>query len=85
MKQTWYQQFVADDNLSDDMLFEILTAANFMGIKPLLDLACLKVTFQITGKNAEEIRQILKLPKLTPEEEANARRDHKWIFDTSDN
>lgn len=46
------------------MLFELLTAANFMGIKELLDLTCLKVTFQVTGKNAEEIRQILRLPKL---------------------
>lgn len=37
------------------MLFDMLTAANFMGIKPLLDLTCLKVTFQLTGKNAEEV------------------------------
>lgn len=46
------------------MLFELLTAANFMGIKELLDLTCLKVTFLVTGKNAEEIRQIFRLPKL---------------------
>ena len=39
MDQTWYQNFVADENLSRDMLFELLTAANFMGIKPLLDLS----------------------------------------------
>ena len=73
-----------------------------MGIKPLLDLTCLKVTFQLTGKNAEEvsvelackavylrvthllasqIRQILNLPELTPEEEAKAREEHKWIFE----
>jgi hypothetical protein len=28
-----------------------------------------------------QIRQILKLPELTPEEEAKAREDHKWIFE----
>ncbi|KAG7349540.1 Skp1 family, dimerization domain containing protein [Nitzschia inconspicua] len=82
MDQEWYQQFVDDSNLgSRDMLFDLLTAANFMGIKELLDLTCLKVTFQLTGKNAEEIRQILRLPELTPEEEAQAREDHKWIFE----
>lgn len=79
--QKWYQDFVADDNVNGDMVFDMLTAANFMGIKPLLDLTCLKVTFQLTGKSAEEIREILKLPVLTPEEEAKAREDHKWIFE----
>lgn len=83
MDQEWYQNFVSDENLDRDMLFDLLTAANFMGIKPLLDLTCLKVTFQLTGKNAEEIRQILRLPELTPEEEAQAREDHKWIFEDS--
>ncbi len=55
MDQKWYQDFVADENLDRDMLFDLLTAANFMGIKPLLDLTCLKVTFQLTGKNAGEV------------------------------
>ena len=43
MDQKWYQDFVSDDNLgsSNDMLFDLLTAANFMGIKELLDLSCL--------------------------------------------
>eukprot|EP00529_Nitzschia_sp_RCC80_P036447 CAMPEP_0113482240 /NCGR_PEP_ID=MMETSP0014_2-20120614/22817_1 /TAXON_ID=2857 /ORGANISM="Nitzschia sp." /LENGTH=191 /DNA_ID=CAMNT_0000375751 /DNA_START=120 /DNA_END=695 /DNA_ORIENTATION=+ /assembly_acc=CAM_ASM_000159 len=81
MDQEWYQTFVADDNLGQDMLFDMLTAANFMGIKELLDLTCLKVTFQLTGKSAEEIRQILRLPELTPEEEATARQEHRWIFE----
>lgn len=85
MDQEWYQQFVSDENLGDnnDMLFDLLTAANFMGIKELLDLSCLKVTFQLTGKTAEEIREILRLPELTPEEEAQARTEHKWIFEDS--
>lgn len=85
MDQKWYQDFVSDDNLGsgNDMLFDLLTAANFMGIKELLDLSCLKVTFQLTGKNAEEIRQILRLPELTPEEERQARDEHKWIFEDS--
>lgn len=85
MDQKWYQDFVSDENLGEnnDMLFDLLTAANFMGIKELLDLSCLKVTFQLTGKTAEEIRQILRLPELTPEEETQARTEHKWIFEDS--
>jgi S-phase kinase-associated protein 1 len=81
MTQEWYKQFVSDESMSQEMLFEVLTAANYMGIKPLLDLACLKVTFQLNGKNAEEIRTILNLPELSPEEEAKAREEHRWIFE----
>jgi len=85
MNQKWYQDFVSDENLggSNDMLFDLLTAANFMGIKELLDLSCLKVTFQLTGKSADEIRDILRLPELTEEEERQARTEHKWIFEDS--
>jgi len=84
MDQEWYQEFVSDANLGgNDMLFDLLTSANFMGIKELLDLCCLKVTFQLTGKSADEIRDILRLPELTPEEEAKAREEHKWIFEDS--
>mmetsp|Transcript_25566 Transcript_25566/g.35995 ORF Transcript_25566/g.35995 Transcript_25566/m.35995 type:complete len:164 (+) Transcript_25566:202-693(+) len=78
VKPEWYKEFV---NLERAMIFDLLTAANYMGIKPLLDLTCLKVTFELTGKSAEEIRQLLNLPKLTAEEEAKARVEHKWVFE----
>jgi hypothetical protein len=38
------------------MLFRVLSAANYMTIRPLLDLACLWCTFQLSGKSAEEVR-----------------------------
>mmetsp|Transcript_5838 Transcript_5838/g.10530 ORF Transcript_5838/g.10530 Transcript_5838/m.10530 type:complete len:172 (-) Transcript_5838:248-763(-) len=79
VKQTWYQEFVK--GVDQPMLFDLVTAANFMAIQPLLDLTCLQVSCQLMGKSAEEIRVILNIPKLTPEEEAKAREDHRWIFD----
>jgi S-phase kinase-associated protein 1 len=81
VEQQWYRDFMV--NMERPMLFDILTAANYMGVKPLLDLACLKVTFELTGKSADEIREILNLPELTPEEENQARIEHRWIFETS--
>mmetsp|Transcript_30582 Transcript_30582/g.34886 ORF Transcript_30582/g.34886 Transcript_30582/m.34886 type:complete len:168 (+) Transcript_30582:109-612(+) len=79
VSQQWYRSFV--ESKDRDTVFNLLTAANYLGIKPLLDLTCLRVTFELTGKNAEEIREILNLPVLTPEEEATARKEHKWIFE----
>jgi hypothetical protein len=49
--------------------------------EPLLDLTCLQVSCTLMGKTAEEIRVMLNIPKLTPEEEARARQQHRWIFD----
>lgn len=36
-------------------LFELLAAANYMTIKPLLELICLWVTFQLQGKDVEQV------------------------------
>jgi hypothetical protein len=32
-----------------------------------------------------QIREILSLPDLTPEEEVQAREEHKWIFEDGNN
>ena len=42
--QAWYAEYV---KVEQDLLFELVTAANFMDIKPLLDLTCLAVSVLI--------------------------------------
>ena len=69
--QPWYTNFVKVDQA---LLFELVTAANFMDIKPLLDLTCLAVSVLIKGKQASELRQIFNISNdFTPEEEAQVR------------
>lgn len=51
MDQQWYQDFVADENV----VFDLILAANFMGIQPLLDLTMLKMKVLLPGKTAEEV------------------------------
>jgi S-phase kinase-associated protein 1 len=53
MPLEWYRTFV--QNVPREMLFELLTASNYMDIKPLLDLACLRVTFELSARSAEEV------------------------------
>jgi len=79
VKQEWYLEFIK--GLDQSMIFDLVTAANFMAIQPLLDIACLKVSCTLMGKTAEEIRVMLNIPKMTPAEEAKAREEHRWIFD----
>lgn len=78
VKQEWYRNFIG---VEQSMVFELVTAANYMEIQPLLDLACLRVSVELMGKTAEEIRVMLNIPKMTAEEEQKARQDHKWIFE----
>ncbi|KAL3762471.1 hypothetical protein ACHAWU_008174 [Discostella pseudostelligera] len=78
VKQEWYRNFVT--GIDRSLLFELLMAANFMSVQPLLDLACLKVSDELMGKSPEEIRVMLNIPKMTAEEEATARREYRWIF-----
>mmetsp|Transcript_22599 Transcript_22599/g.28874 ORF Transcript_22599/g.28874 Transcript_22599/m.28874 type:complete len:175 (-) Transcript_22599:116-640(-) len=76
--QEFYRDFVT---VEQPLLFQLVQAANFMNIQPLLDLACLQVANILMGKSAEDIRSILNIPKMTPEEEEKARREHRWIFE----
>lgn len=78
--QPWYRDYI--ENMDRSMVFKIVQAANFMEIQPLLDIACLRVSTELVGKSAEEIRIILNLPKMTDEEHEEARKKHPWIFET---
>ena len=74
--QEWYAQFV---NVEQEVLFELILAANYMDIKPLLDLTCATVASMIKGKTPEDIRKTFNIVNdFTPEEEAQVREENKW-------
>ena len=74
--QEWYATFVAVDQ---EFLFELILAANYMDIKPLLDLTCATVASMIKGKTPDEIQKHFNIDnQLTPEEEAQIREENKW-------
>lgn len=75
----WDQKFMAVDQ---EMLFEIILAANYMDIKPLLDCGCKTVANMIKGKTPDEIRKTFNIVKdFTPEEEAAIRKENEWAED----
>jgi hypothetical protein len=79
VKQERYLHFI--QNLSHENLFKLANAANYMDIPPLYDLCMLQVSILLMDKTPEEIRCILGLPTLTPEEEMRAREEYPWMFD----
>ena len=72
----WYSNFVSIDQ---EMLFELILAANYMEIHQLIDLTCATVTTMIRGKSNEEIRNTFNLTvEFTPEQEKEIRDANKW-------
>ena len=58
-------------NINKEKIFEIMLAANFMDIQPLLDLTCAKIAAEIRGKNEEDIRRVFNFEKDCDEDEDN--------------
>ena len=59
VKPAWYVEYC---NVDREVMFQLVAAANFLNIKPLLDLTCLAVSVSIKGKSVEELRAIFNLP-----------------------
>ncbi|KAF7298037.1 FAD-binding protein [Mycena chlorophos] len=75
----WDQKFITVDQ---EMLFEIILAANYLDIKQLLDVGCKTVANMIKGKTPEEIRKLFNIVNdFTPEEEAQIKKENEWAED----
>ncbi len=63
-------------------LFDLVLAANYLDIKPMLDMTCGGVAAMLRGKTTEQMREILNIQNdLTPEEEEQLRRENEWAFE----
>ncbi|KAK9765253.1 hypothetical protein K7432_006566 [Basidiobolus ranarum] len=77
--EEWDYEFCKVDQ---GTLFELILAANYLDIKPLLDLTCKTVANMIKGKTPEEIRKTFNIVNdFTPEEEEQVRRENEWCED----
>jgi len=75
----WDQKFL---NVEQDMLFEIILAANYLDIKQLLDIGCKTVANMIKGKTPEEIRSTFNIVNdFTQDEEDQIRKENEWAED----
>lgn len=75
----WDKNFLKVDQ---EMLYEIISAANYLNIRPLLDAGCKTVAEMIRNKSPEELRKMFNIVNdFTPEEEAAIRRENEWAED----
>ncbi|XP_030944203.1 SKP1-like protein 1B [Quercus lobata] len=77
--KAWDTQFI---NVDQNVLFDLIMAANYLNIKGLLDLTSQTVADMIKGKTPEQIRAIFNIVNdFTPEEEEEVRRENAWAFE----
>ncbi|XP_050233936.1 SKP1-like protein 1B [Mercurialis annua] len=75
----WDSDFIKVDQ---NVLFDLIMAANYLNMKGLLELTCQTVADMIKGKTPEEIRKTFNIVNdFTKEEEAEIRRENQWAFD----
>nr|XP_023882221.1 SKP1-like protein 1A [Quercus suber] len=78
----WDDEFVKDIKVDQNILFDLILAANFLNIKGLLDLTCKTVADMMNGKSVPEIRKMFHIINdYTPEEEEQVRKENQWAFE----
>jgi len=63
----WDEDYI--DGLEEDVLFEVILAADFLNIKMLLDLGCKRVANILKNMSVEEIRKKYNIKNDFPPEE----------------
>jgi len=77
--QQWYVNFVSGVH-QDHHLFELVKAANYMDIQPLLQLACFKVAVTMKGLKREQILDMFHLgSELTEDEKRNIADENRLV------
>ncbi|KAL7274201.1 hypothetical protein RUND412_002899, partial [Rhizina undulata] len=72
----WDQKFM---QVNQEMLFELILAAKYFDIEPLLYVGCKTVANMIKGKSQDNIRKTLNIENdFTPEKEKKIRLENEW-------
>ena len=73
---SWHAQYI---DLEDEILFELLLAANYLDIGPLLELSSCKIASKIKDWSIDKIRDFFGIENdFTPEEYAQILEENKW-------
>ncbi|KAL7496495.1 hypothetical protein ACHAWT_004716 [Skeletonema menzelii] len=80
--QKWYADFITL-GVDHSLLTDIISAANFLGIQPLLKLAVLAMSININGKSPETLRPMFGISNNLNDSEQKTRvmEENEWAFE----
>jgi hypothetical protein len=83
--QLWYFEFIRgdpDQPFDLEYISELLLAANFMSIEPLLELSGAAFASQIREKNTEQLKELFHFEgELIPVDEKKIREENPWALE----
>ncbi|KAI3949293.1 hypothetical protein MKW98_023230 [Papaver atlanticum] len=66
---------------SDQVLFDLIFAANYLAIRNLMECTCQVVASKLREMTPEQVRAYLRIENdYSPEQEAKVRADNAWAF-----
>ncbi|CAF1064823.1 unnamed protein product [Adineta ricciae] len=68
----WDQNFIKQFTVSEGTLFDVIMAANYLGIKTLLAVGCKTIANMVRGKSSSEVRELFHISYDPPGEGINA-------------
>ncbi|CAF4883539.1 unnamed protein product, partial [Rotaria sp. Silwood1] len=68
----WDQNFIKQFTVQEGTLFDIIMAANYLGIKTLLAVGCKTIANMVRGKSSSEVREMFNISYDPPGEGLNA-------------
>ena len=72
-------QLTFADGCTQEIIFELMLAANYMDVQPLLDLMCAKLATMMKDKTPEQIRtQFNIINDFTPAEYEAVEAENAW-------
>eukprot|EP00985_Skeletonema_marinoi_P001653 scaffold665_cov148-Skeletonema_marinoi.AAC.9 len=80
--QQWYADFITT-GVDHSLLTDIIAAANFLSIQPLLKLSVLAMSININGKSPETLRPMFGISNNLNDSEQKARvmKENEWAFE----
>ncbi|CAF0941195.1 unnamed protein product [Didymodactylos carnosus] len=68
----WDQEFIKQFTVKEGTLFDIIMAANYLGIKTLLAVGCKTIANMVRGKASTEVREMFNISYDPPGQGLNA-------------
>jgi len=68
----WDQEFIKQFTVKEGTIFDIIMAANYLGIKTLLAVGCKTIANMVRGKSSSEVREMFNISYDPPGQGLNA-------------
>ena len=81
VQPSWYADFIVGVGKNREELFNLVLAADFLDIQPLLRLSVLAVSCDITGQTEKDISRIFRVQNGHQLEQDTVWQENKWAIE----